>query len=254
MMLANEGVGSFYKGWAFSASLLTVSTANWRAQNSLLHERKGVEVAHIDMLACFNYNLVSVLVLSKRLANVSLLRIGLNWYTTRSIELQPWPPPAILHTNITSELVETISVGSKLNVLDHVTLDASDLTELGYDDFHQYFAKKLVSIAMDMHDKEKEMASGFMESLCPTHTRTYNMMVTASINPVDWTIQKAMPDTQVWCHGGLLFSIKDLQVPWDPGGTTSFHRLGGKPNLKKGGMSGTTHGWAFIWAEGFGVG
>ena len=46
-----------------------------------------------------------------------------------------------------------------------------------------------------------------------------------------------MSDSQVWCDGGLLFSIKDLQVPWDPGGTEIFHRLGGKPKLKKGGMS-----------------
>jgi hypothetical protein len=26
-------------------------------------------------------------------------------------------------------------------------------------------------------------------------------------------------DTQVWCDAELLFSIKNLQVPWDPGGT-----------------------------------
>jgi hypothetical protein len=57
-----------------NASLLTISTASWRAKNSLLHVRK-VEVAHIDMTAWFIYNLVSVLVLSKQSANVGLLRI-----------------------------------------------------------------------------------------------------------------------------------------------------------------------------------
>jgi hypothetical protein len=38
-----------------------------------------------------------------------------------------------------------------------------------------------------------------------------------------------------------------VQFPWDPGGFELFHRLGGKPNLKKGGMSGTNHCWA-LWA------
>uniref|UniRef100_A0A8R7V2Y5 MI domain-containing protein n=1 Tax=Triticum urartu TaxID=4572 RepID=A0A8R7V2Y5_TRIUA len=41
----------------------------------------------------------------------------------------------------------------------------SDLKELGYDDFHRYFVKKLVSMAMDRHDKEKEMVSVLLSSL-----------------------------------------------------------------------------------------
>jgi phosphoribosylformylglycinamidine (FGAM) synthase PurS component len=44
-------------------------------------------------------------------------------------------------------------------------LVASDLKELGYDDFHRYFVKKLVSMAMDRHDKEKEMTSVLLSSL-----------------------------------------------------------------------------------------
>ena len=32
-----------------------------------------------------------------------------------------------------------------------------------------------------------------------------------------------------------------IQFPWDPGGSELLHRLEGKPNLKKGGMSGTNH-------------
>ena len=40
-----------------------------------------------------------------------------------------------------------------------VQLAASDLIELGYDDFHCYFVKKLISTAIDKHEKEKEMAS-----------------------------------------------------------------------------------------------
>ncbi|KAL6856882.1 hypothetical protein ACP4OV_018264 [Aristida adscensionis] len=46
-----------------------------------------------------------------------------------------------------------------------VKLAASDLKELGYDDFHRYFVKKLVSMAMDRHDKEKEMASVLLSSV-----------------------------------------------------------------------------------------
>jgi phosphoribosylformylglycinamidine (FGAM) synthase PurS component len=46
-----------------------------------------------------------------------------------------------------------------------VKLAASDLKELGYDDFHRYFVKKLVSMAMDRHDKEKEMTSVLLSSL-----------------------------------------------------------------------------------------
>lgn len=41
----------------------------------------------------------------------------------------------------------------------------SDLKELGYDDFHRYFVKKLVSMAMDRHDKEKEMVSVLLSCL-----------------------------------------------------------------------------------------
>jgi len=44
-----------------------------------------------------------------------------------------------------------------------------------------------------------------------------------------------------------------VQFTWDPGGSEFLHRLGGKPKLKKGGMSGITHGWAFIWAVGLGL-
>ncbi|CAM0910830.1 unnamed protein product [Alopecurus aequalis] len=44
---------------------------------------------------------------------------------------------------------------------------ASDLKELGYDinEFHRYFVKKLVSMAMDRHDKEKEMVSVLLSRL-----------------------------------------------------------------------------------------
>ena len=45
-----------------------------------------------------------------------------------------------------------------------------------------------------------------------------------------------------------------VQFPWDPSGSDLLHRLGGKPKLKKGRMSGITHGWAFIWVMGLGLG
>lgn len=42
---------------------------------------------------------------------------------------------------------------------------ASDLRELGSEEYHHYFVKKLVSTAMDRHDKEKEMASVLLSAL-----------------------------------------------------------------------------------------
>ncbi|KAJ3681171.1 hypothetical protein LUZ60_015660 [Juncus effusus] len=41
----------------------------------------------------------------------------------------------------------------------------SDLTELGFPEYHSYFIKRLVSTAMDKKDKEKEMASVLLSSL-----------------------------------------------------------------------------------------
>ncbi|KAG1363370.1 Programmed cell death protein 4 [Cocos nucifera] len=46
-----------------------------------------------------------------------------------------------------------------------VELAASDLKDLGSDEYHHYFVKKLVSMAMDWHDKEKEMASVLLSAL-----------------------------------------------------------------------------------------
>ncbi|CAD6260483.1 unnamed protein product [Miscanthus lutarioriparius] len=46
-----------------------------------------------------------------------------------------------------------------------VEFAASELRGLGSDQFHYYFVKKLISMAMDRHDKEKEMASILLSSL-----------------------------------------------------------------------------------------
>ncbi|KAF2314144.1 hypothetical protein GH714_023692 [Hevea brasiliensis] len=46
-----------------------------------------------------------------------------------------------------------------------VEVAASDLRELGSSQYHPYFIKRLVSMAMDRHDKEKEMASVLLSSL-----------------------------------------------------------------------------------------
>lgn len=42
---------------------------------------------------------------------------------------------------------------------------SSDLRELGSNEYHPYFIKRLISIAMDRHDKEKEMASVLLSAL-----------------------------------------------------------------------------------------
>lgn len=46
-----------------------------------------------------------------------------------------------------------------------VEVAASDLRELGSSKYHAYFIKRLVSMAMDRHDKEKEMASVLLSAL-----------------------------------------------------------------------------------------
>ncbi|XP_043704258.1 MA3 DOMAIN-CONTAINING TRANSLATION REGULATORY FACTOR 1-like isoform X1 [Telopea speciosissima] len=46
-----------------------------------------------------------------------------------------------------------------------VELAASELRELGSSEYHPYFVKRLISMAMDRHDKEKEMASVLLSAL-----------------------------------------------------------------------------------------
>lgn len=46
-----------------------------------------------------------------------------------------------------------------------VDLASSELRELGSSEYHPYFIKRLVSMAMDRHDKEKEMASVLLSAL-----------------------------------------------------------------------------------------
>ncbi|OAY47886.1 MA3 DOMAIN-CONTAINING TRANSLATION REGULATORY FACTOR 1 [Manihot esculenta] len=46
-----------------------------------------------------------------------------------------------------------------------VEVATSDLRELGSREYHPYFIKRLVSMAMDRHDKEKEMASVLLSAL-----------------------------------------------------------------------------------------
>lgn len=46
-----------------------------------------------------------------------------------------------------------------------VDFAVSDLRDLGYGECHHYFVKKLISAAMDSHDKEKEIASVLLSAL-----------------------------------------------------------------------------------------
>lgn len=46
-----------------------------------------------------------------------------------------------------------------------VEVAVSDLRDLGSSEYHPYFVKRLVSMAMDRHDKEKEMASVLLSAL-----------------------------------------------------------------------------------------
>uniref|UniRef100_A0A0C9RVH6 TSA: Wollemia nobilis Ref_Wollemi_Transcript_10948_2779 transcribed RNA sequence n=1 Tax=Wollemia nobilis TaxID=56998 RepID=A0A0C9RVH6_9CONI len=48
---------------------------------------------------------------------------------------------------------------------DDVAATAADLSDLGCPNYHHYFVKKLISMAMDRHDREKEMAAVLLSSL-----------------------------------------------------------------------------------------
>jgi len=48
---------------------------------------------------------------------------------------------------------------------DDVASVAADLADLGCPSYHHYFVKKLISMAMDRHDREKEMAAVLLSSL-----------------------------------------------------------------------------------------
>ncbi|KAH9310627.1 hypothetical protein KI387_025662 [Taxus chinensis] len=48
---------------------------------------------------------------------------------------------------------------------DDVAATAADLSDLGCPSYHHYFVKKLISMAMDRHDREKEMAAVLLSSL-----------------------------------------------------------------------------------------
>ncbi|KAL6652505.1 hypothetical protein ACP70R_011430 [Stipagrostis hirtigluma subsp. patula] len=56
-----------------------------------------------------------------------------------------------------------------------VELAASELRGLGSDQFQHYFIKKLISMAMDRHDKEKEMASVLLSALYADLLSSYMM-------------------------------------------------------------------------------
>ena len=51
------------------------------------------------------------------------------------------------------------------------------------------------------------------------------------------------------CFSSTYSEEEFLQFPWDPGGSKLLHRLGGKPNLKKRGMSGICVGWTAMWGR-----
>ncbi|CAN6442307.1 unnamed protein product [Victoria cruziana] len=48
---------------------------------------------------------------------------------------------------------------------DDITATANELKELGFPSFARYFIKKLISMAMDRHDREKEMAAVLLSTL-----------------------------------------------------------------------------------------
>ena len=93
-----------------------------------------------------------------------------------------------------------------------VELAASELRGLGSDQFQHYFVKKLISMAMDRHDKEKEMASILLSSLYADLLSSYTisedfMMLLESTEDLTVDIPDATDVLQFLLHGLLLMKF-----------------------------------------------
>ncbi|KAJ3696950.1 hypothetical protein LUZ61_000655 [Rhynchospora tenuis] len=78
-----------------------------------------------------------------------------------------------------------------------VLLAASELVDLGVEEQHHYFVKKLVSMSMDRRDKEKEMASVLLSSLyndtlTPSHIKLGFMNLLESVEDLSVDIPNAV--------------------------------------------------------------
>lgn len=78
-------------------------------------------------------------------------------------------PYKLVETTVTDPLDDykkaVVSIIEEYFSTGAVEAAASDLRELGSSEYHPYFIKRLVSMAMDRHDKEKEMASVLLSAL-----------------------------------------------------------------------------------------
>ncbi|KAM0982306.1 hypothetical protein ACFX2I_015199 [Malus domestica] len=78
-------------------------------------------------------------------------------------------PYRLVESTVTDPLDEykkaVVSIIEEYFSTGDVAVAASDLKELGSSQYHSYFIKRLISIALDRHDKEKEMASVLLSSL-----------------------------------------------------------------------------------------
>ncbi|KHN14073.1 Programmed cell death protein 4 [Glycine soja] len=78
-------------------------------------------------------------------------------------------PYQLVGTTVTDPLDEfkkaVVSIIEEYFSNGDVELASSDLRELGSSEYYPYFIKRLVSMAMDRHDKEKEMASVLLSAL-----------------------------------------------------------------------------------------
>uniref|UniRef100_A0A7N0RJD2 MI domain-containing protein n=1 Tax=Kalanchoe fedtschenkoi TaxID=63787 RepID=A0A7N0RJD2_KALFE len=78
-------------------------------------------------------------------------------------------PYELVATDVSDPLDEykksVVSIIEEYFSNDDIGVAASDLRELGSSEYHPYFVKKLISMAMDRHDKEKEMASVLLSAL-----------------------------------------------------------------------------------------
>ncbi|KAL8162595.1 hypothetical protein V2J09_014084 [Rumex salicifolius] len=60
---------------------------------------------------------------------------------------------------------KVINIVEEYFINDDISFAATELTDLGMPNYHYYFVKKLVSVAMDRRDREKEMAAVLLSSI-----------------------------------------------------------------------------------------
>ncbi|CAM6068910.1 unnamed protein product [Sphagnum tenellum] len=138
----------------------------WVSTNSLLYWNSVTESRDVILNRFFDRGAVETDEISiiwtrlnaRRIKQIDVISFSWTSYNARSH--LSW---SCSHWNSSKEKV--VSLVEEYFALDDVMSMAMDLHTLGSPNYHHYFVKKLVSMALDCHDWEKEMASMLLFAL-----------------------------------------------------------------------------------------